>query len=152
MTLEEQLSYCRVCKNRSFSRTQGIVCGLTADKPNFVNSCLSFENDPLAVKQEEKIQAKTNHLTKNVNSQKKVLWLGGGFIIAGLLCGKIMEFGLNTKFVAFLGFCLLLVGIILMAVSGLMYLSQKQAPKQIRKPVQTINKNPKNKDDDFEII
>lgn len=45
MTREEQLRYCKVCKNQKFDLQQGIICSLTNTKADFEDSCDSFENE-----------------------------------------------------------------------------------------------------------
>jgi hypothetical protein len=48
-----QLEFCKKCVNKSFSSSQGIVCGLTDKKPTFLTTCPDFEKD---VKEERKIE------------------------------------------------------------------------------------------------
>ncbi|WP_298513406.1 hypothetical protein [uncultured Kordia sp.] len=52
--MNNQIELCKVCANRKFSSSQGIVCGLTDQKPAFINNCPDYEKD---VKEEER-QAK----------------------------------------------------------------------------------------------
>lgn len=47
-----QLDFCKKCVNKSFSSSEGIVCGLTDKKPTFSTTCPDFEKD---VKEERKI-------------------------------------------------------------------------------------------------
>lgn len=45
MTLDQQLAFCKKCTNRKMDFQQGIVCNLTARKPDFENECSSFNLD-----------------------------------------------------------------------------------------------------------
>ncbi len=49
MTQEERLNTCKLCVNRKFDRTKGLVCGLTMEVPSFVDSCPDYEENPKAV-------------------------------------------------------------------------------------------------------
>lgn len=43
MTLLERLESCKICENKKFDPNRGIVCGLTNEKPDFENTCPSFQ-------------------------------------------------------------------------------------------------------------
>ncbi len=45
MTLDQQLAFCKKCTNRKMDLQQGIVCSLTARKPDFKDECQSFNLD-----------------------------------------------------------------------------------------------------------
>ena len=45
MTREEQLKFCKVCKNQKFDIKQGIVCSLTNSPADFETSCGSYQED-----------------------------------------------------------------------------------------------------------
>lgn len=45
MTLEQQLAFCKKCTNRKMDLQQGIICNLTARKPDFKDECPSFNLD-----------------------------------------------------------------------------------------------------------
>lgn len=45
MELEDRIAICSTCKNRSFDRNVGLVCGLTNQKPEFEESCESYDKD-----------------------------------------------------------------------------------------------------------
>lgn len=42
---DQRLAYCRICLNRKFNLKEGIVCGLTDQKPDFENTCPNFKTD-----------------------------------------------------------------------------------------------------------
>lgn len=48
MSSEHTLPWCRTCANQSFSMQQGVICGLTKEKADFIGSCPSFVEDPQA--------------------------------------------------------------------------------------------------------
>ncbi|KAB2807345.1 hypothetical protein [Phaeocystidibacter luteus] len=43
--MQERLEYCKVCENRKFRMEQGIICGLTMEKPTFEDECPTYEHD-----------------------------------------------------------------------------------------------------------
>src|SRR4051794_33154134 len=42
---EQQLKYCKICKNKNFDPNRGIVCALTNDYPTFEKTCENFYKD-----------------------------------------------------------------------------------------------------------
>lgn len=40
-----QLEFCKKCVNKSFSSSQGVVCGLTKEKPTFLTTCPDYVKD-----------------------------------------------------------------------------------------------------------
>ncbi|GLB52461.1 hypothetical protein NBRC110019_15010 [Neptunitalea chrysea] len=45
-SLNNQYIYCKNCIHRDFNVSQGTLCGLTKEKPNFANTCPQFILDP----------------------------------------------------------------------------------------------------------
>lgn len=45
LSQQEKLAFCKICKNRSFNSTVGIVCGLTNRPPTFVETCVDYQED-----------------------------------------------------------------------------------------------------------
>ena len=43
---------CQKCANRSFNPKVGLVCGLTQEKPNFIDTCAKFKIDPVNARRE----------------------------------------------------------------------------------------------------
>jgi hypothetical protein len=41
MNLDHQLKFCKLCVNQKYG-SEGIVCGLTQQKPTFTDKCLEF--------------------------------------------------------------------------------------------------------------
>ncbi len=41
----DHIEHCKKCKKRKFVSDQGLVCGLTGEKPTFEDSCMDFEKD-----------------------------------------------------------------------------------------------------------
>ncbi len=50
--MSHQLEFCKKCVNKSFSSSQGVVCGLTSEKPTFLSTCPDYVKDE---KEERKI-------------------------------------------------------------------------------------------------
>ncbi|WP_268123609.1 hypothetical protein [Roseivirga pacifica] len=59
MTREEQVAFCRKCKNRKFDSEQGIICRITDKKADFEDECPTFELDPYV----KEINHQPNHET-----------------------------------------------------------------------------------------
>lgn len=45
MTREEQLTYCKVCKNQKFDMNKGVTCGLTNAPADFQGTCEHYDED-----------------------------------------------------------------------------------------------------------
>lgn len=62
MTLKDQLKFCSECQNKKFDPNRGIVCGLTDNKPDFVDYCASFDGDiaKVKLKQEQAVEEISN--------------------------------------------------------------------------------------------
>lgn len=45
MTREEQLKFCKACKNQKFDLNHGVICGLTNERANFSGFCSSYVED-----------------------------------------------------------------------------------------------------------
>lgn len=52
MELKERLKFCKDCELRKFNSKIGLVCSLTDEKPNFIDSCGDYKLDEIAVKKE----------------------------------------------------------------------------------------------------
>lgn len=52
MTREEQLRFCKSCKNQKFDMNYGVICGLTNERANFTGFCSSYIED-LEISQNE---------------------------------------------------------------------------------------------------
>lgn len=51
--METKLDYCESCTNRSFNPSKGLVCGLTMEKPQFLNTCPDYLKDLAAAERLE---------------------------------------------------------------------------------------------------
>lgn len=47
MTRSEQVAICKACQHKHFDINQGIICGLTIQKPEFEQACESFTMAPM---------------------------------------------------------------------------------------------------------
>lgn len=70
MTREEQLRFCKVCKNQRFDIKQGIVCSLTSLPADFESSCDSFDED-LTLKVQFDLNAREKELNRKSASLGK---------------------------------------------------------------------------------
>lgn len=60
-TRAEQLAYCKVCTNRSFDLQKGVVCKLTGEHADFIDSCPDFTLD---TQQQGKLQEEAKEKRK----------------------------------------------------------------------------------------
>jgi hypothetical protein len=61
MTLEEKIKICSTCSKRTFTTKDGLLCGQSGKKPEFVNACYDYDAD---VKELEKQKVKQEELDK----------------------------------------------------------------------------------------
>jgi len=102
MNREDQLAFCKVCKNRELDLKQGLVCRLTKQPADFEGECPNFDKDSEAISREKKtIQVETDEKSKP----------GVGSLIIGILLiirgGMRIAQGSATVF----GVIMLVVGI-----------------------------------------
>ena len=79
-TLSKKLELCKVCKNRKFDPSCGIVCGLTNEKPNFEDECADHVADEHLVKQQELVAKATKDeqsLDGKMPGSNWFLWIAG---------------------------------------------------------------------------
>lgn len=63
MNREDQVKFCKICQNRSFSMDKGVICSLTNEPATFVDECPDFKLDDVAAQEElarEKKQAEVD--------------------------------------------------------------------------------------------
>ncbi len=66
----EQLKFCKVCKNQSFSFKHGIICGLTNQVADFDPKCDSYEENE-DIKQEVEAKTEKNELINKTAGKEK---------------------------------------------------------------------------------
>lgn len=64
----EQLTFCKVCTNRKFDPSQGIICGLTSSLASFSESCPNYVED---TKQKKALESEPLTLTDIDNDASK---------------------------------------------------------------------------------
>ena len=78
--MSHQLEFCKKCVNKSFSSSQGVVCGLTSEKPTFVSTCPDFVKDAKEerriAKQQAEAAAASDYVDESGNSVSgwRILW------------------------------------------------------------------------------
>ena len=70
MKREEQLKFCKICKEQKFDLKQGIICGITNLPANFEESCDSF-NEDLELKTQNESKLVENEILNKTASQGK---------------------------------------------------------------------------------
>lgn len=119
MTIEDQLKFCKVCKNKRMNVQKGIVCGLTGEKPDFNELCPNYEEDAKEVKKEKQVQVERERATKEhltISGWLAIfLWLviGGGAIASLIL--SILDVYRDFNFIILLYYLIFLPCIILTA-------------------------------------
>ena len=62
--------FCDNCTNKSFNPNLGLVCGLTGEKPDFIDTCPSFSLDPSA-KAKMEIEMEKKKAAEQVQEQEQ---------------------------------------------------------------------------------
>jgi hypothetical protein len=113
MTQEERLNVCTTCKNREFSIQQGLLCGLTHEKPTFDLTCSDFILDEIAKQNEDRTESKQiEERGSLIMISKFILFLIGflfilmGYIESYLLPGHSITFGYIDWSISFIFFIL----------------------------------------------
>src|SRR5690606_8472787 len=69
-----QLSFCVVCKNKEYSFKEGVICGLTKQKPKFQDECENYnEHKELLEERKDKIKQKIYDKYPKQNLTNKLL-------------------------------------------------------------------------------
>jgi hypothetical protein len=93
MTREEQLQFCKVCKNKKFDPHKGIVCALTGEQADFQETCSNYgENAEAAQKAKREADEALRQYKSDVSVSGWLaffLWVGIG---VGLLFTIIFSF------------------------------------------------------------
>ncbi len=103
---------CKVCKNRSFSSREGIICGLTNAKPSFIGKCQDFSQ----TEDNKDINKSSFTRSKSQFSDELSKWLFSYlvFIVLGvsiLVVGAFIDLGRTGNGVLKLtAFCSMLLG------------------------------------------
>ena len=82
MTLEDRLKYCKVCKNRGFDIKSGILCNLTQEKPQFEETCDTYDENEYE-RRRQKEYLLNERLSSRANRYSTFPWLVslvGGFL------------------------------------------------------------------------
>lgn len=71
MTRDEQLTFCKVCKNQGFDPRIGIICSITDRVADFNESCKNYEEDfSLVLKNDKALNSKVQSInTANVGQR-----------------------------------------------------------------------------------
>lgn len=85
-----QLKYCETCANKGFDPKQGIVCGLTNQKPAFVDTCDDYKLNEVIAKKErfDKLEGRSSETQvdrrlKYLEEKVSILWVW--FVISMIL-------------------------------------------------------------------
>jgi len=74
MEREQQLNFCRRCKHKKNDLQQGIICGLTDRKAEFVNQCDDFEINDTVVAENAKVKEKVRPNKKRAEVAQLLIW------------------------------------------------------------------------------
>ena len=109
MTREQHLEYCKVCLNRKMNIKVGLVCSLTDEKADFIDTCKDFNLDAIEKDKVDAIPTEevVNSVARLNNGAQWFLWISGLSIINTL----ILFFGGSVSFIFGLGITQLIEGI-----------------------------------------
>jgi hypothetical protein len=137
-----QLETCKTCDNRTVSRSEGMLCGLTQAKPTFTDTCPSYVEDPIQAKRMERHNKQFN--PKEINRETAIKALIGGIPLLGI--GFFLIIFPMPLFVGIIGLLCLLLGILSIAYGIIKYATIDSTPtsKESNKPSEA--------NDDLEVI
>lgn len=81
-----KIELCKKCKKRKFDLKQGVVCGLTNEKPTFEESCVDFETDE-TVKEYSGMNTRPNR--QRAKTLLVLIWIVLGLEILSLISGVL---------------------------------------------------------------
>lgn len=101
MTRNEQLSYCKICENKKFNPTKGIVCKLTNELADFDKECKDFvKNEELSKNEEEKTSFNLSLIKPNYKRAKYAEYLIITIMLLNIVAiiSSYMQYDLLTSF------------------------------------------------------
>ncbi len=116
MTRAEQLKYCQICLNRTFSKQEGIICKLTNQKADFKTQCTTFEKDVDAYYHQKlfEMRRQESHIPKDYVCGLEKYGIKNG-IVAGIVLLIIgigwLVIGLKYNFIFWYPLILIIVGL-----------------------------------------
>lgn len=72
MTREEQLRFCKICKNQMFDMKQGIICNLTNQPADFEGNCISYFEDTELKQKVESTKIQKEIINKTASQGKRL--------------------------------------------------------------------------------
>lgn len=119
---EHQLTYCEICKNKTFSPKKGIICDLTKDIASFDHNCSDFDEDPSMKKRSDlSTEAKRIEATRESTLGLSAIGITNGtvagivYIILGIASLVLTVFAIQM--VTLWSFVLVIIGIVLIVKS-----------------------------------
>lgn len=88
-----KLDFCKKCKKRKFDLKQGIVCGLTNEKPTFEDNCPDFESDE-TVRDYQSLSLKSN--SQRAKALLTIIWIVLGLEVVSLISSGLQYNLLQT--------------------------------------------------------
>ena len=106
MTLQERMEFCTICENRKTNINIGLTCGLTNEKPEFVEKCKSFKKDIIEAERKfkQRLDAAGNSRSENGSLKPKRNFIYGTglttiglfvFLLSMILGGIIIASGIS---------------------------------------------------------
>ncbi|MEO9531197.1 MAG: hypothetical protein ABJG68_12265 [Crocinitomicaceae bacterium] len=87
----KQIDHCKKCLNREISRTEGILCGLTHQKPNFGDSCPDYKADVAQIKRLERFEKSVNKSEVAKHDGFKYLSIGIPAFVIGIIISVMYD-------------------------------------------------------------
>ena len=148
LSREEYVAVCETCIKREFNSKKGIVCSLTKEHADFEDTCLNFEEDPLAIDRKKRMEKhKDQMLTRQLSRENFVPTLNknrkrGPFAVernmmngsagTGILMiigGLVWLFlGLQSDYIFYYPIFLVIGGVIVLIKSGIKKAQEIQRP------------------------
>lgn len=132
-----QIEVCKRCTNREISRTEGILCGLTHQKPTFENECPDYIADEKQISRFQRFEKEHNPKAVQLESVYKNAGTGLPLFAIGLLLtfGKGINQGIG--FLILIGGLCILIGLLFLIYAIIGYTAA--AGMEDVQQTQTIN-------------
>lgn len=132
---QHQLSFCEICRNKTFSSKKGIICQLTNDVASFDHTCPEFDEDP-TLKRKSELSDEARRIEKTRESTfglssfgiKSGTIAGIVYILLGIASIVLTIFVLD--FISLWSIVLLIIGIVLIVKSAISMGANKGRIKQ----------------------
>lgn len=126
----QQLDLCKQCVNRTVSRSEGILCGLTDAKPDFEDHCPDYLVDEAQLKRQKRYDKSFNSKSIHLETAKRSLMLGGPLLMIGGMIYLMPVLNANWPVLILIGAITALVGLVFVILGIVQFFLINQSEKE----------------------